>query len=1527
MKALFSKFMALPVPGKAMLGMAVSGGVFGILWLMGPPFKGIAPYVGVAMVVLTVVLSGFALLMEGRSKKKAAAVEEGLAENASASPAGVSKVEDRAALDRMRGQFEKGITTFKDYGKDLYSMPWYVVVGEPGSGKTEAIRHSGIGFPPGLQDQLQGTGGTVNMNWWFTDKAVLLDTAGRLMFEDVAPGENNEWREFLRLLRASRPNCPINGMLLVIPADTLITDTTDELQQKAGKIAQQFDQIQRTLGVRFPVFVLITKSDLINGFREFFDDITDPVLSAQMLGWSNPDGLDEPFAPDRVEEHLETIRVRLLERRFALLQDPVHSTDAKGRRIDQVDALYKFPEALTEIGPRLRRYLEMIFVSGEWSQKPLFLRGIYLTSSMREGEALDAALAETLGVSVESLPSSGVMKIERSYFLRDVFLDKVFKESRLVTRAANAGQVKRKRSMVMIGAGVAAALVIGVATYMSWSQTQKQIGEPHELWTNVWQWTRAKAFHKDDWVDVSSDEYRPDQDKISKSQAVLRLTDRDVSYDGDLVPELEYNDDGSMTNSKLTVGGNELTSVTVFTTARRYYERSTGSGGMYALLSAFTEGGVFERQLETQALMFERLAFAPAAEGARRWLDGRDAGFEDELAWDAEESPSRAALAAMLSMELDHAVGRSQRSQAFDGEGFRSLIELAVGKGVRGGGEADEPLTYLPELTDYFGWLYSEENLGKGVAWPPAGGMVPAGTDESLAAVTRGVDRFIAAVSDPSAEGTLYGKLNSYQTAAADFEKKENALRLVSLTLGNAETVEAYDEAKAGWEAGYRALQESASVLNTAYDGVKGEFGSEGLNSSVLQRAKDSVIGTATSRYDELLAVFEEGDALGSLGEEEKADTVLKEAYSRLDAGKRDVSEAYGELVADLVDSIDKGFARIAAGGINGGTPAYQNRLRVYAIADEELQGDKAEVIGGNIADRLAAIRRALDGEGAAAGARGRIMDVVPASERAMLDPENPGVILPSANAAAAVLDAVGRFKAHGVIEGEIERLGEFGSRLDGADLEAFDAVPFSTLDELNGDSDYKRFAVSANQALIADFEAINRRLEPGDGAAGVLDRGGLARQLEGARGRFDEHIGEFAGFWSETFFEHLIPALAQPGLDWGDFQSGFPHPEREIEDAAERLREALALLEGYTASDETASRRIERALEIKKLADEEYADLQAGDGVSEDIEAVFRAWKRGLVDDAQEARDTLIGAIETEMFFETYMPLDPPTDEIDLGPIAEYYSWVTLLGLDKLVEASGDSAQRQITRATQMSQRFPVTLDAAGASLTLDELKELGRLLGSLPLDSAQADGGDAGRVQRSRHPLIDRRLMALTGDNQLGRNGGQLRQRLKASEEVVDALVEAEEFGVTVAFFGVRDSVNAAADPEIQLRQARVTADGVVLEDENTSPLGFRKCEAAEVVGGFRFDCPLSGGLKFEFIESDNDRDRPWVATIDGYGPLRSLANDDVNLGESDVWPLAITVERGGGQRKTPRVGFVFREGDIVGLRGDWPRLRDWR
>ena len=434
------------------------------------------------VVIAIVAFVIFRLLVGWWQKRKSRPMEQSLAGNAGAAPQQLSGAKKLADLDSLRRVFATGVEKFHAAGKDLYSLPWYVLVGQPGSGKTEAIRHSAMGFPPGLQDQLQGSGGTINMNWWFTNQAIILDTAGRLMFEEVAPGATSEWQEFLKLLRTHRPNCPINGMLLVIPAESLLKDSGETIARNAGKIAQQLDMIQRILGVRFPVFVLITKADYLTGFSQFFDDLTDPQLQHQIMGWSNPAALDDPFNMDAVEDHLRQVHDRLVERRKRLLADPVNTEDPSHSRMDQVDSLFAFPETLVKLAPRLRQYLETIFVAGEWSAKPLFLRGIYFTSSMSEGKALDADLAQALGVSIDALPSSGVWRRDRAYFLRDLFLQKVFKERGLVTRAGNAMQQQRRRKVAVLAAGFAAVILLLGSTFYAFYELKSSIGTPRQYW-------------------------------------------------------------------------------------------------------------------------------------------------------------------------------------------------------------------------------------------------------------------------------------------------------------------------------------------------------------------------------------------------------------------------------------------------------------------------------------------------------------------------------------------------------------------------------------------------------------------------------------------------------------------------------------------------------------------------------------------------------------------------------------------------------------------------------------------------------------------------------------------------------------------------------------------------------------------------------------------------------------------------------------------------------------------------------------
>jgi len=472
--------------------------------LLGTSFLGVGYVIGSFLIILVfIVVIVLAILLwlayqRWKTRKRAKLLRGQLSAHSASAPNAISDPASRAKLDDLRQNFSRGLDKFTSAGKDLYSLPWYVVCGEPGSGKTEAVRHCNVGFPPGLQDEMQGAGGTINMHWWFTNQAVLIDTAGKLLFQEAPPGATTEWLEFLKLLRKARPGCPINGLLLVIPSESLVRDSFEDIQRKAGKIAQQLDTIQRTLDVRFPVFVLITKCDLINGFREFFAGIKDPQLQHQMMGWSNPESLDTPFAPEAVDRHLAEVVERTSRRRLGLMRDPVPADPGRSR-MDDVDALFALPASIAALAPRLRKYLETMFVPGEWSSKPLFLRGIYFTSALTEGAALDAELATALGMPVEALPEGKAWERERSYFLRDLFVQKIFKEKGLVTRASNTSKLLKQRRQLIGGAVALSLVTILIISYLGAKTLKSSVAGELDYWRPA---VRPEAWQGNHWYPV-----------------------------------------------------------------------------------------------------------------------------------------------------------------------------------------------------------------------------------------------------------------------------------------------------------------------------------------------------------------------------------------------------------------------------------------------------------------------------------------------------------------------------------------------------------------------------------------------------------------------------------------------------------------------------------------------------------------------------------------------------------------------------------------------------------------------------------------------------------------------------------------------------------------------------------------------------------------------------------------------------------------------------------------------------------------
>jgi len=478
--------------GKLAVQSAVVAALCAVIWFAGPMITigdktPLHPIMNRLLAIMFVMVASlvYNLIKQAISSKKDQQLIAQISESQDDPERAAVEEAQSEELTILRQKFEQALLLLKKtqskkkHNKQyLYELPWYVIIGAPGSGKTTLLMNSGLHFP--LSDTLgegpvEGVGGTRNCDWLFTNDAIFLDTAGRYATQDSHQSiDKAAWGSFLNLIKKNRPLRPINGVLVTISIPDLICQTPEERSRQAKSIRQRINELYEVLGSQFPIYLLITKCDLVAGFNDFFSDMG---LEERSQVWGETFPFDDP---EQTGNHIVTfdsnfdgLLSRLNQRTIRRIQEEPD--------IERRSNILNFPQEMALLKPAVMSFLKETFAISRFESLPL-LRGVYFTSGTQEGTPIDRVmglLSDAYGLDRQNVPIfSGQGK---SFFLTRLLKNVIFSEAEL--SGVNKRTERLRNWFYLAACSVMIFLLVGMTVLwtVSYIRNKRAIRQAHEI--------------------------------------------------------------------------------------------------------------------------------------------------------------------------------------------------------------------------------------------------------------------------------------------------------------------------------------------------------------------------------------------------------------------------------------------------------------------------------------------------------------------------------------------------------------------------------------------------------------------------------------------------------------------------------------------------------------------------------------------------------------------------------------------------------------------------------------------------------------------------------------------------------------------------------------------------------------------------------------------------------------------------------------------------------------------------------------
>ncbi|MCG9583081.1 type VI secretion system membrane subunit TssM [Vibrio tubiashii] len=348
----------------------------------------------------------------------------------------------------------------------LYSLPWYLVLGLENAGKTSLINRSGQNFA--LSSVMRASGqkseNPYSFDWWIGDESVLIDPDGELLTQGNRNEDNDGelerrlWLNFVNWLEKTRSRRPLNGIVLALDVSHLATSTASERKAYANLLRARIRELMETLATRLPVYITLTKLDLLYGFEPFFKHYSKSQRD-EVLGFTfsleSVDNLDhwlEEFSKDYGQF-------------VSKINELFPHAVAEPLEQEERDAIYSFTRQMSGLQDILKEFFQDALSSDQFSTSAL-VRGAYFTSVYQQGvpsNAFGDSASRRYGLS-HAVNKAQNAKNSTVYFTQQLFSNIIYPEAGLASDNFRVAKHKRR----LMGLSFTACMVATVLLVGTW---------------------------------------------------------------------------------------------------------------------------------------------------------------------------------------------------------------------------------------------------------------------------------------------------------------------------------------------------------------------------------------------------------------------------------------------------------------------------------------------------------------------------------------------------------------------------------------------------------------------------------------------------------------------------------------------------------------------------------------------------------------------------------------------------------------------------------------------------------------------------------------------------------------------------------------------------------------------------------------------------------------------------------------------------------------------------------------------------